>query len=326
MTKWISILSGLLIVQLVLATALNMTGEDYAAFQPEGKLIVFDRQMVDGVSIEDGENSLVMEKRGEKWVLPRSGDFPADQGSVARLLDKLAEMEKGWPVATSSGAARRFKVAEGQFERKLALLSDEDPLAKLYVGTSPGFRKVHVRPAEEQAVFAAAFSAWEASAKIDDWIDKTALKFNENDVVRMEMPGYVLERKEGDLEVAGLGGQEETNSDAARGLLRELAGLSIQSLLGTEARPEYRQEAPMLMIRVTRKGGDVLSYSFSKPEEGSYYVLKRSDQDHYFKVAEYAVDPIKDATREELVQVKIEEASNELPVAPTDIKGTDSME
>ncbi len=82
----------------------------------------------------------------------------------------------------------------------------------------------------------------------------------------------------------------------------------------------------MLMIRVTRKGGDVLSYSFSKPEEGSYYVLKRSDQDHYFKVAEYAVDPIKDATREELVQVKIEEASNELPVAPTDIKGTDSME
>ena len=326
MSKWISILGGLLLVQLVLAATLNMTGENYGAFQPEEKLIVFDPQTVDGVHIEDADNSLVMGKRDGQWVLPRSGDFPADQGNVDRLLDRLGAMEKGWPVASTSGAARRFKVAEGQFERKLALLSDDQTLAELYVGTSPGFRKVHVRPAEEQAVFAAAFSAWEASTKIDDWIDKTVLKFDEQDAVRVEMPGYVLQRKEGDLEVAVLGEQEKTNADAARTLLQKLAGLSIQSLLGTKARPEHHQEAPVLMIKVTRKGGNVLSYSFSKPEQGSHYVLKRSDHDHYFKVAEYAVNPIKDSTREKLVQVRTEEASNETPQAPTEIKEADSRE
>ncbi len=108
--------------------------------------------------------------------------------------------------------------------------------------------------------------------------------------------------------MVGLGEPEETNAEAAGQLMEKLTGLSIQALLGTDARPEYRQEAPMLEIEVVRKGGDILSYRFSKPKEGSYYVLKRSDLDHYVKVAEYAVDPIKDATREKLVQAKTEDS------------------
>ena len=52
---------------------------------------------------------------------------------------------------------------------------------------------------------------------------------------------------------------------------------------------------------MTRMGGEVLSYHFSKPEDASYYVLKRSDLDHYFEVAKYAANPIKKATGENLV-------------------------
>ena len=62
---------------------------------------------------------------------------------------------------------------------------------------------------------------------------------------------------------------------------------------------------------MTRLGGEVLSYRFSKPEETSYYVLKRSDLDHYFKVAEFTVKPILDMTREKLVQAKTRETSGE---------------
>ena len=52
---------------------------------------------------------------------------------------------------------------------------------------------------------------------------------------------------------------------------------------------------------MTRMGGEVLSYHFSKPEDASYYVLKRSDLDHYFEVAKYAANPIKKTTGENLV-------------------------
>ena len=325
MRRWISILSGLLVVQLVLAAVVNLTGEEYGAFEPEARLLVFDRQTVDGLRLEDGENILVLEKRDGKWLLPDNGGFPAEQAGVDRLLHKLDGMKKGWPVATTSGAARRFKVADGQFERKLSLSSGETTLAELYVGTSPGFRKVHVRPADEKAVFAADFNTWEASTKVDDWIDKAILELDEKRVVRVEMPGLALQREDGELHLADLAEGEETNPDGVATLTRKLFGLRIQSVLGTESIPEYRQEAPELEIRVMREADDILSYRFSRPEEASYYVLKRSDLDHYFKVAEFAVDPIKETARDKLVRVGTEKSS-ETQATQSDVKDTESVE
>ncbi len=91
------------------------------------------------------------------------------------------------------------------------------------------------------------------------------------------------------------------NSPLIRSLLGKLTGLRIQSLLDTEAKPEYRQDEPAFEVKMTRMGGEVLSYHFSKPEDASYYVLKRSDLDHYFEVAKYAANPIKKTTGENLV-------------------------
>ena len=62
---------------------------------------------------------------------------------------------------------------------------------------------------------------------------------------------------------------------------------------------------------MTRKGREVLSYHISKPEDASYYVLKRSNLDHYFEVAKYTANPIKETTGENLVQPRTEEASSE---------------
>ena len=45
----------------------------------------------------------------------------------------------------------------------------------------------------------------------------------------------------------------------------------------------------------------VLSDHFPKTESAAYYVLKRSDLDKYFKVAEYMVEPVRETTREKLV-------------------------
>jgi len=75
---------------------------------------------------------------------------------------------------------------------------------------------------------------------------------------------------------------------------------------------------------MTRKGGDVLSYHFSKPEDASYYVLNRSDLDHYFKVAEYTADPGKETTRENRVQPRTDEASSEPPEDNRDEKNDDA--
>jgi hypothetical protein len=300
--KWIVVLSALLVLQLALAIGLNLTGEDYGTFEPQEKLLGVDEPAVDGLRIEDGESSVALHRRDGRWVLPEEGDFPADQGAVERLLGQLAALEKSWPVATTSSAAKRFEVAEDTFERKLTLLVGEEPAAVLYVGTSPGFRKVHARPAGEDAVYAVTLDTWEASARPDDWIDKGTLGLEAAEVSRVALPGVVLERQGEGWRVAGLAEGEETDAQEAAALVSKLASLRVQSLLGSEAKPEYRQDEPALEVEVTRKDGGVLAYRFSKPEDETYYVLKRSDSDRFFGVAEFTVKPLLEAKREKLVK------------------------
>lgn len=304
--KWITILSGLLLAQLVLAVAVNLMGENYDAFEPQEPLLAFDAKAVEGLRIEDGQNSLVLKKQYGKWRLPESGDFPADQNAVKQLLGELAALEKGWPVTTTAGAIERFKVDQNAFERKLTLLGKDETETVLYVGTSPGFRKVHVRSAEEEAVYAVAFNIWEANAEAGNWINKDILKLDVDQVTRVEMPGFVLERDDKALKVAGLNDQEETKGEEARVLVDRLTDLRIQSLLDSEAESEYRQAEPELEIKLARKSGDPLTYRFFKPEEEAYYLLKRSDWEPYFKVATFVVEPIKEVGRENLVQAKTE--------------------
>lgn len=297
MKSRIFILSGVLAAQLLLAGVLNLTGEEYGVFQAEEKLLSFDRQAVSGLRIEDGTDSVVLKKQEGQWLLPESGDFPASQSSVQRLLDKLITLKKGWPVATTRSAARRFNVDKEQFERKLVLLSGDEAQATLYVGSSPGFRKVYVRPEDGDEVFAVDFNTWEAEANADSWIDKDILKLDDRLVERIEMPGLVLRREGNMLLVADLSEEEQNNEDGSHVLLDKLVQLRIQSLLGAEAKPEYRQDAPSLEIRVTYKDGEVLHYRFSKPEDATDYVLKRSDLDYYFTVADYTVNAIKETTQ-----------------------------
>jgi hypothetical protein len=305
--KWIVILSVLLTAQLCLAVVVDMSGDSYAAFKPTEKLLAFKPETVDGVRIESDKKSIELSKRDGKWILPESDGFPANQTAVSGLLDKLAALEKGWPVATSSSAATHFKVADGDFERKLILQSQGKDVATLYVGTSPGFRKVNVRPKGQDAVYAVAFNAWEANAKSDDWINKEILKLDEKTVKQVEMPGIVLQREGDALKLTGLNDKQQTNEKEAKALVDKLAALRIESLLGTEAKPDYQQDKPSLEIKLTQDDGKQLTYRFSKPKVGGYYILKRSDLAPYFKVAEFEVSPIKDEARDKLVQVKADE-------------------
>src|SRR5690606_5864661 len=110
----IPVLAGLLILQIVLAAGVHLGSDDYRVADDGERLLAVTADAVDGVRIEDGENSVELQKQGDRWQVTAL-DFPADDERVSQLLDKLAGLEKGWPVATSDEAAERFKVSEDDF-------------------------------------------------------------------------------------------------------------------------------------------------------------------------------------------------------------------
>jgi hypothetical protein len=302
MKKWISILAGLLVAQLVLALALNMTGQEYGAFVTKEKLLAFDKQKVDRLLIEDNKASVTLDHSTGQWVLPQEGDFPAAQKTVDTVLDKLAGLEKGWPVATTSAASRRFKVAEDEYERKLTLYSGDEVMASLYIGTSPGFRKVHLRPENEESVFVAEFNAWEVDAQTDGWIDKEVLQFSQTELEQVRIAEEVTLRNEkGEMQLEGLGEQESTNLQATKNLIGKLSDLRIESLMSKEESAAYKDKNPDLEILVSLKDDKQLNYQFFKVEGNSHYTLKRSDKDRFFQVSSNIVDSFNEVSREKLI-------------------------
>lgn len=316
MQKWIVILTGLLVVQIAVAVGVNIGQQDYRAFEPEGNLLSFDMAAVNRIRIDGADNAkVVLDKQGDQWQLPELNDFPADQDNVKRLIERLAKLEKGLPVAISKGAAKRFKVVEEDFERKLTLLQDDEPQAALYVGISPGFRKVHVRLPDEDNIRSVAFNTYEVGVKPEDWLDKTILTHKAEDIQRLALPGFSLERQDDALTVSSLAEDEETVGDEARRLLDRIAGLNIRTVLGTANPSDFTQAEEVLRYALTLKSGDTQDYIFSKLPDADHYILKASHRDEAFEVDTWVVDTIKEATRDKLVRKKARDAEA-VEVAP----------
>ena len=311
MKKGILILAGVLVVQIAVAVGVNLGRKDYRAFEPQGHLLSFDMKTVNRIQIDGSDNAeVVLNKQDDQWRLPALHDFPADQGNVKRLMERLAKLEKGLPVATSKGAAKRFKVDETSFERKLTLLQDDKPQASLYVGTSPAFRKVHVRLPGENDIRSVAFNTYEVGVKPEDWIDKAILTHKVDDIKRVALPGFSIERQDKNLVVSGLAPDEETVSDEANRLLDRIAGLNIRAVLGTANPSDFAQEADVLRYALTLKSGESQDFIFSKRPDDDHYTLKASGRDEAFEVDKWVVDAIKEVTRDKLVRKKAKAAES----------------
>lgn len=309
MNKWIAGLFVLLGLQLAMAVVVNRSGDEYAAFKATDALLGFERAAVDSLRIEGPDGGVTLVRHDGQWVVPDQGSFPADQAAVDRLLDSLAGLKKGWPVATTPGAAGRFKVAESDFERRLVLKQGDAVQATLYVGTSPGFRKVHARNGNEAAIFPVEFNTWEAGTSATDWIDRNALHIDGRGIERIELPDLTMQRHDGAWQVDGLADGETADVAAADDLAERLANLSIESLLNGADEANYARQTPALVVSVTGSERDPLTYRFWRSDGEPFAILKRSDQDRYFRIAEPLFAAIAGFTRNSLVH-----AANPAPV------------
>ncbi len=304
MKKTIILLTVILVAQVGLTVALNMNRQQLAPFEPTANLLPFDRAAVDTITITGGKGEKVrLVKEKGKWILPDYYRFPADQDAVNKMLDTLAGMKEGWPVATTSGAAERFKVARTDFERHIVLAVGSRPVADLYVGTSPGFRKVHVRVAGSPDILAVKFSAYDAGTGPDDWLDRRYLALDREKIRSIALPGFTLVRKENRFVLADLADDEQMKKEAVDSLVSRVAGLTIEAVLGDRDKPEYLQKEPKLTLTVELPDKKRVC-TFSKPGKEDWYVLKTSDSDLYFKVAAWQLTPLLDAKRSLLVEKK----------------------
>ncbi|MCB2262179.1 MAG: DUF4340 domain-containing protein [Candidatus Thiosymbion ectosymbiont of Robbea hypermnestra] len=311
-------LGALLVLQLLVALALGLGEKDRGPTASAGPLLAFAPEQVTGIRIRSPEKEPIsVTKTPDGWTIPSLADLPAAEHKVTGLLAKLAGLQKGVPVATSEEALKRFKVAADAFERKLVLERGDDSPAILYLGDSPGFRRLFVRAAEDGAIYEAELGLFDAPDQPGSWSDRTLLHLDPKDLQRLTVAGLSLERTDDAWRLADLAAGEKQNQQAIKNKVRALTNLDFLDVLIGAEKPALDPQATPIELEATLAEGKTIRYRISKLAEGDDHLLQASNRPQDFRLAGYAVEALTNLRRADLLKTPEEDKETIQNAEPT---------
>lgn len=249
----------------------------------EQALLTTSRDSIDEIRVSDTpDTEAVLLKSGERWLLPELENLPADQLMVEKLLDGLTNTQANWPVARSTAARQRFQVADYHHQRRISLFSSGRQLATLYLGTSPGFRKVHARNAGRDPIFSIVFNVFDAPGRSGAWIDRKLLQIRTP--VRITADTYSIHREGGDWQTAGGGAPDERELLV---LLSALRSLQVDGVASEAAQDQLATAEADLLLQVESLSGELALGLFN--QDGEYFISS-SEFPFFFNLSAYDYD------------------------------------
>ncbi len=276
MNNRLGLLGGLLALQLLIVATFLFAGATDGAAQ--GKLIDIQPEAVDGIVISDGEQEVSLTRDGDGWTV---GSWPADALKVSEFLEEFGGMTATWPVSESGETAERFEVTEANFQRRIDFQSADSALAQVFLGTSPGYQRVHARVVGSDSVYAISYSNFKAAVNLDDWLDKAMLAAS-GPIQSVRLPdGSVLARGEEGWLLNG----RAADQDAARSFADRFTNMRI--LGAAEKAPDGAEEKGTIEV-VDAQG--TLSLVFAHDADEDDYYVRSSRADGTFEMATYIAE------------------------------------
>ncbi len=290
------LLSILLVLQVLVAYFAISSGDELQGHAGIQKLLNFNRELVDGIRIEDSNGNLVeLKSEGDAWLTAE--DFPVNVDRIDSLLERLEGLEHGLAVASSPSSAKRFEVIGDRFQRHLKLLNDGKPVAEFYLGTGAGARRNHVRLADQDKIYAVTIGSYDLPAEIADWQDKDLLQIEVSEIQSIVLEGLTIRRIEqseddsqdtkSDMDSTewfadGLAEDETFKADEFETQLRNLATLRFdRAFMGS-------LEEEVIKAKIVVSYGDQdRTYEFAETMEGDNYWLKVTGFEELFEVSQY---------------------------------------
>lgn len=324
MERKVKILAALLGLQIAAALALSWNASTFSSPRGDHQLLDFEAAAVDSIIVFDGEGESIELSKGSKgWQLPALNGFPADSARIEQLLERLQQLESRAAIASSRDARKRFKVSDEAFERKLILKRGEQELASLYLGTTPGMRRIHARADSADTIHRVEFAASDLPLDHEAWQDNTILQFPQNEVTALKIGDLRLDRvSDGDNQVEwradGLAEGELIDRAKVDELVRLIANLRVGRVLDDD-RGLSTLEEPALELDVTRQGKETISYRLGQSAEDEQFLLKVSSRPEYFHLPRFRAQSLLDnASREALLKLGEAASAEESAAGATD--------
>lgn len=276
------LLAGLLIlaIQCVLVAAVYWPHAVNPAAERAEIFAGFDRSGIDEIFVGDEyDNETLLMKVGDRWLLPELEDMPADAAMIDKLLDALTGDETQWPIADSIAARQRFQVAPYYYQRRIRLLEGGELQGTFFLGKSPGFRKVHVRNADQDAIYNISFNAYDAPGHGGAWLDRKLLQIRTP--LRIAADSYSLSWEEGEWR-SGLGRRPDQRELDA--LLSTLRSLQVDGIADGDQQRDLAEAEAELLLEVESLGGAVKLELFTMGEQ---HFIHSSEYPLFFTISGY---------------------------------------
>ena len=294
-------LSILLLAQVVIAAVIFwQASQDNYDFEDQPLLPFSTAEIEKLVISDDEETSATLEKVNGIWVLPEKQSVAINADKISELVEKFKTLELTWPVATTTGSHERFEVAENKFQRKLVFMKGEQQLGILYLGSSPGFRKVHIRRDGEDAVFSVELNTYDIPAVAKDWLDLGMLAVES--VNKISAGDFALSKTGDSWSFA-------PPSDVSLSVEQNKAS-SLASAIGSLRVLGVADEFPTNLAYTLDVSSDSGSHKFSLATNDGTYYIKRDDLNVGFTISESTFSALSGSTLENLA-AKLEETEEE---------------
>jgi hypothetical protein len=303
-----------LILVLQLAAMAVIYWPDTSVASGEALFEGVEADQIVALTIRDANGrSIRLEKGSTGWILPDAGGFPVVEERVEGLLRQIAELRADRLVTRTADSHKRLAVDAAEFERLIEFDLAEGTHHKLYLGSSPSFNVIHVRPDDKDEVYLTlGVAASDAGTTAVSWIDPVYLSIPQGDIVAL-----TLENQKGsfEFEKGDDGAWTMTNLPAGETLLENnvtslvsrISSLRMTRPLGQEQDPSYGLDSPRAKVTaVTRDAqGNEKTYVLrvgASPDGEAGYVVKSATSPFYVLMADFTIEEFVEDTLQDFVQ------------------------
>jgi hypothetical protein len=277
MNSRITLLGGLLIVQLLIVLLISVNARSP---EPIGGLVDLDPAAVTRLTVTDADGtSVTLQKSADRWLMENGAR--ADAEKIASVIERLAGMQSLWPVAATSSSQSRFEVADAGYQRRLEF-SGAGVESRIYLGSSPGYRRVHARNGDSDDVFSIEFANHEVPTDVSEWVDQSQLQVQGITKLTLQ-DGWTLSVAGDEWLIDGAG----ADADKAQAMVRRVEQLRVLGVYsGDETALETARE-----LNVTA-GGEDFTMTLRHDPAADEYVVTSTRTPGTFTLASYIAEQI----------------------------------
>ncbi|MFT6288997.1 MAG: hypothetical protein ACJA09_003763 [Alcanivorax sp.] len=275
----------ILLVQCAVTASFYWPESIFAQMRNKAPLASFNPDFMDEIHVNNGQNNeVIVVKVNGHWLVPELGGLPADTQMITKMLEALTAEPHGRPVADTIPARQRFQVAAYHYQRRLSITSNGELTATIYLGTSPGFRKVHARNDSSDSIYSIPFNIFEAPAFASGWLQRSLLQ--SNNIQRVKAPNYSLQLTDQGWRAANGIGPDYRELEA---LLLALGSLQADGVAEEDDQRSLSQATPGLILEIEADGATQQLEFFT---DGQRHFVYSSKYPLFFTISDYDFDRI----------------------------------